>query len=78
MCNLLAQCPKGIDIRGSSHVASVQSQHPKKLDIISGFHSVLYRVGHSGFKSPRCNLLAQCPKRLVRITNVQSLALLNG
>ena len=41
MCNLLAQCSKGLDIRGLNHVANVQSQHPK-LDIISEFHSVLY------------------------------------
>ena len=55
MCNLLAQCSKGLDIRGSNDVTNVQSQRPKKLDIISGFHRVLYiaiRVGPSGFKSP--------------------------
>ena len=35
MCNLLAQCSKGLDISGSNNVTNVQSQCPKKLDIIS-------------------------------------------
>ena len=32
MCNLLTQCSKGLDIRGSNDVTNVQSQRP--IDIM--------------------------------------------
>ena len=69
MCNLLARCPKRLEIRGSqcaSLIYVVSRLSWGTGDVAINVYSLKKRChfGDLRFESPMCSLLARCPKRL--------------